>query len=160
MDFLGETDHFIHALKEGLKSLVGGLELRGMDAETRESSEGLDTRNFTQVHISTTTDRNSLLLSRDSRDRHVSMSTLNGRSKSAAKTTTQQYCVPVLNRKNPSTTKDIPAVLPKCTYASHSCATMFPARPTSAIPGSICSRRPCNVWQPQPHPSLDLTHRN
>lgn len=51
MDFLGETDHFIHALKEGLKSLVGGLELRGMDAETRDSSEGLDTRNFTQVRL-------------------------------------------------------------------------------------------------------------
>lgn len=49
VDFLAETDHFIHALKEGLKSLVGGLELRGMDSETRESSEGLDTRNFTQV---------------------------------------------------------------------------------------------------------------
>lgn len=56
VDFLGETDHFIHALKEGLKSLVGGLELRGMDSETRESSEGLDTRNFTQVNINTTTD--------------------------------------------------------------------------------------------------------
>lgn len=50
VDFLSETDHFIHALKEGLKSLVGGLELRGMDSTTRESSEGLDTRNFTQVH--------------------------------------------------------------------------------------------------------------
>lgn len=49
VDFLGETDHFIHALKEGLKSLVGGLELRGMDPTTREGSEGLDTRNFTQV---------------------------------------------------------------------------------------------------------------
>lgn len=46
---MAETDHFIHALKEGLKSLVGGLELRGMDSETRESSEGLDTRNFSQV---------------------------------------------------------------------------------------------------------------
>lgn len=49
VDFLAETDHFIHALKEGLKSLVGGLELRGMDSETRESSEDLDTRNFSQV---------------------------------------------------------------------------------------------------------------
>lgn len=52
IDFLGETDHFIHALKEGLKSLVGGLELRGVDPVTRESSEGLDTRNFTQARIS------------------------------------------------------------------------------------------------------------
>lgn len=51
VDFLAETDHFIHALKEGLKSLVGGLELRGMDSETRESSECLDTRNFTQVLV-------------------------------------------------------------------------------------------------------------
>ena len=51
VDFLAETDHFIHALKEGLKSLVGGLELRGMDSETRESSEGLDTRNFSQVRL-------------------------------------------------------------------------------------------------------------
>lgn len=49
MDFLGETDHFIHALKDGLKSLVGGLELRTMDPEMRKISEGLDTRNFSQV---------------------------------------------------------------------------------------------------------------
>ncbi|CAM9192009.1 unnamed protein product [Choristocarpus tenellus] len=48
VDFLGETDHFIHALKEGLKSLIGGLELRGMDSSTKESSEGLDSRNFSQ----------------------------------------------------------------------------------------------------------------
>lgn len=48
---MAEADHFIHALKEGLKSLVGGLELRGMDSETRESSECLDTRNFTQVSL-------------------------------------------------------------------------------------------------------------
>lgn len=54
VDFLAETDHFIHALKEGLKSLVGGLELRGMDSATRESSECFDTRNFTQVRESTT----------------------------------------------------------------------------------------------------------
>lgn len=51
VDFLGETDHFIHALKEGLKSLVGGLELRDLDSATRESSEGLDTRNFTQACV-------------------------------------------------------------------------------------------------------------
>lgn len=49
VEFLAETDHFIHALKEGLKSLVGGLELRGIDPATREGSEGLDTRNFSQV---------------------------------------------------------------------------------------------------------------
>ena len=48
-DFLGEIDHFIHALKEGLKSLVSGLELRTMDNETRDCYRGLDTRNFTQV---------------------------------------------------------------------------------------------------------------
>lgn len=45
-------DHFVHALKEGLKSLVGGLELRSMDPTTRESSEGLDSRNFSQVRVS------------------------------------------------------------------------------------------------------------
>jgi dynein heavy chain, axonemal len=44
---MGEADHFIHALQEGLRSMVGGLELSPLDKSLAEACE-LDLRAFTQ----------------------------------------------------------------------------------------------------------------
>src|SRR5690348_8096874 len=42
-EFMGEADRFIHALQEGLKSLIGGLELAACDTPLAECID-LDAR--------------------------------------------------------------------------------------------------------------------
>ncbi|CAM9244386.1 unnamed protein product [Chrysoparadoxa australica] len=47
-EFMSEVGHFMHALQEGLKSMVGGLDLTAMNEEMQECSQLQDTRAFTQ----------------------------------------------------------------------------------------------------------------